>query len=109
MMRSVAGIIVETWVGADGLPLQFATKDSAGAVFALTGYTLTLTAKLDGDAKINAAAVTVTDAASGLCEFQPTAAQVDTAGEYEGLLWLTLTSTAKKRPSRVFTIRVNAV
>jgi len=108
-MRSVAEIIVETWVGADGLPLQFATKDSTGAVFALTGYTGTLTASLDSTTKIAAAAVTITDAAAGLCEFQPTAAQVDTAGEYKAILWFTLTSTGKKRPSRVFTIKVNAV
>lgn len=105
----VSDIIVETWVGADGLPLQFAIKDSAGAAFVLTGYTGTLTAKFDGVTKINAAAITITDAATGLCEFQPTAAQVDVAGEYEGLLWFTLTSTSKQRPSRVFTIRVNAV
>lgn len=108
-MRSVAEIIVETWVGADGLPLQFAAKDSTGAAFDLTGYTGTVTASLDSTVKINAVAVTITSAASGLFEFQPTAAQTDTAGEYKAILWFTLTSTGKKRPSRVFTIRVNAV
>jgi hypothetical protein len=102
-------MIVETWVGADGLPLQFTARDSDGVAFNLTGYTGTLTASLDGTAKIAAVAVTITSAASGLFEFQPTAAQIDTAGEYKAIFWFTLTSTGKKRPSRVFTIRVNAV
>jgi len=106
-MRGVAETIVETWVGADGLPLQFAMKDSAGAAFSLTGYALTLTASLDGTAKMNAQTVSVTSAAAGLCEYLPTAAQINAAGDYKAIIWLA--TGGRVRPSRVFTIRVNAV
>ena len=74
--------VILTYVGASGRTLSFTLKDSAGTVIDLTGKTVTITAKLAGTAKINAQTMTVSAPATGVATYTPTAAMIDTAGDY---------------------------
>ena len=61
---------------------EVAAKDVDGNAYDLTNLTVTLTAERDGSEKIDGQAVNVTDAANGLFDYTPAAAEIDTEGEY---------------------------
>jgi hypothetical protein len=104
-MQRAAMPVIETFVGATALPLSFTINQQDGTAFNLTNYTLALTAKLDGVAKISAVSVTVDTAASGLCHYTPTTStMVDTAGDMQAIIWMTTGGTT--RPTEPFIIRV---
>jgi|GEM_PF-4903125 len=74
--------VVITYVGANGRVLLFAATDTDGVAYDLTGATVTITANYEGATKINNRAATVTDAAGGLFNITPTAAEIDVPGKY---------------------------
>ena len=96
--------IIETIVGADALPLVFTIRKADGTALDLTSYTAALTATFDGATKISAAAMTKTDATNGILTYQPTAGEINVAGDYRGRIWL-IAGTAR-RPVEDVIIRV---
>lgn len=96
---------ITTYVGADGTPLKFRVRDaSTGEVMVITGYTITIRALLGSTVMMNAAALTITDGANGLCQITPTSAQVATAGIYNAQLKLVYSGVTQL--SREFEIEV---
>lgn len=66
---------------------EIAVTDSAGTAINLTGYTFAMTidpspSPVDASGNIYSVSGTITDAASGLVEFAPSAVQTDIVGQY---------------------------
>ncbi len=97
--------IVETFVGADGLAIEFELKQEDGTAFNITSYTLRFTATLNGTVKINAVTPTKTNEAGGLASYTPTAAEINATGDYDAKLELILST--KIRRAEDFILRVN--
>lgn len=97
--------VIETFVSADGLALQVELKQDDGTAFVLTGYTVKMTATYNGATKINAVTMTVTNAALGLAQYTPTAAEINLAGDYQGTVSLYLSGAMRR--AETFTLRVN--
>lgn len=100
--------IVKTWQGADGRVLQFQAVDAQGNAYDLSDLTVTLTANFSGVTMIEAAECSVTDAAGGLFEYQPSAEQIADAGDYDAQVMLENTG-GEFDFLEIFTLRVQEV
>lgn len=69
-------------VGDTVYPIR-AQLSAAGAPFNLTGYGVTFSMRSEATGvKVSAAACTVVDAPNGIVSYQPSASDVDTAGDF---------------------------
>jgi len=89
--------------GNYGFLFEFTVKKADGTAFDLTGYTVTLKVWKDSTTQFTAAC-TITDAASGKCQYQVTSGDFDAVGQY--LAELELTKTGFVEDTETFQITV---
>lgn len=72
--------------------LKLTAYQSAGVVYDLTGSSITfkMTERVTNAVKVNDQAAVITDAANGQFEYRWAAADVDTVGDYDGSVTITL-------------------
>lgn len=82
---------VYTYVGATGMPLEWALKDDDGNPIDVSSadITLELYAIHGGVRKIDGGTITKDVAASGEVSYTPTASEIDVAGTYQAQIKLT--------------------
>lgn len=91
-MKVAAKQTLQTYVGADGRTLYFLAKQADGTAFDLTGYVVTITAKLGATTKIdNETCVLADDETTGGFNYTPAAAEIDEPGQYDAQVKLSLT------------------